>query len=117
MKLLAALILTLTLSGCALTDGFVNKEVVVETQYIVRKATDQQKALPAQPTPIDVATADQSALAEWIVRTEQRVLDLEAIIKRLVEFYEKPVTEAERKKLEEEKTKAKSPAPAASNPS
>ena len=115
MKTIAALILTLVLSGCALTDGFVRKEVVVETQYIVRKATDQQKALPPQPTPIDVATADQSALAEWIVRTEQRVLDLEAIIKRLVEFYEKPVTAEERKKLEAEKAKAT--APAASNPS
>lgn len=112
MKLIAALILTLTLSGCALTDGFVRKEVVTETHYIVRKATDQQKALPAQPTPIDVATADQSALAEWIVRTEQRVLDLESIIKRLIEFYEKPVTEEERKKLEAEKAKA--PAPSAS---
>ena len=97
MKTLIALILTLTLSGCAVTDAFVRKEVVVETQYVIRKATDQQKALPPQPTPIDVATADQIALAEWIARTEQRVLDLEAIIKRLVEFYEKPVSEEEKK--------------------
>lgn len=103
MKSLITVLMALTLSGCALTDGFVRKEVVVETQYIVRKATDQQKALPPQPAPINVTTADQSALAEWIVRTEQRMLDLESIIRRLVEFYERPVTAEERKKLEAEK--------------
>lgn len=107
-----ALAASLLLAGCG-TTGFQRKEVVVETQYIIRKATDQQKALPPMPQPIDVTTADQTALAEWIARTEGRMLDLEAIIKRLIEFYEKPVTEAERKKLEDEK-KAQPPAPAAS---
>lgn len=111
MKYAAALICALMLSGCA-TDGFIRKEVVVKTEYVVRKATDQQKVLPPQPEKIDVFVADQSALAEWIVRSEQRMLDLEAIIKRLIEFYEKPVTEEERKKLEA----AKPPAPAASQP-
>lgn len=110
----AIIVTALLLSGCSLTNPFVRKEVVVETRYIIRQATDQQKALPPQPTPIDVATADQTALAEWIVQTERRVLDLEAVIKRLIEFYEKPVTPEERKRLEAEKAKA--PAPAASNP-
>lgn len=112
MKVVTTILLSLVLSGCAITDAFVRKEVVVETQYVVRKATDQQKMLPAQPSPIDVNTADQSALAEWIVQSERRMMDLESIIKRLVEFYEKPVTEEERKKQEQQK--AKSPQPAAS---
>ena len=106
MKALLTLMLAGVLSGCAMTDGFVRKEVVIQTEYVLRKATDQQKAIPPQPSPIDVNTADQSALAEWIVRTEQRMMDLESIIKRLIEFYEKPVTEAERKKLEAEKPAA-----------
>lgn len=108
---LVLIALAALLAGCSTTE-FERKEVVIETQYVIRKATDQQKALPPMPQPIDVATADQIALAEWIARTEGRMLDLEAIIKRLIEFYEKPVTEAERKKLEGEK---KAPAPASSS--
>lgn len=100
MKALMIAVLAASLTGCAFPDAFVRKEVVVETHYVVRKATAEQKKLPSQPEPIDVDTADQSALADWIVRSENRTMDLESIIKRLIEFYEKPVTDAERKEVE-----------------
>lgn len=89
-RMLIAVVAALALAGC---DTFVRKEVVVETRYVVRKATDQQKALPPFPTPINVVTADQLALAEWIAQSEKRQYDLESIIKRLIEFYEKAPTE------------------------
>jgi hypothetical protein len=100
MKTVAALILTLMLSGCAFTDGFVRKEVVIQKEYVIRKATDQQKALPPFPTPLNVETADQIALAQWIADNEKRQLDLESIIKRLIEFYERTPTVEEKKAIE-----------------
>ncbi len=99
------LVMCVALSGCALFQKK-ETEVVTRTQYVVRTASPAQKALPPQPTPIDVTKATQLELADWIVRTEKRMLDLESIIARLVEFYEKPVTEAEKPK-EEKKPEAK----------
>lgn len=104
MKLAVVLLATL-LSGCALTDNFVRKEVVVQREYVIRKATDQQKALPPFPPSINVLTADQLTLAQWIADSERRQLDLESIIRRLIEFYEQAPTAAE---------KAAAPASAAS---
>jgi hypothetical protein len=92
MKLLLSLLLVIGLTGC---ETFVRKEVVVQHDYIVRKATDQQKALPPFPAPINVLTADQLALAQWIADSERRQLDLESIIRRLIEFYEAPPLPAE----------------------
>jgi hypothetical protein len=99
MKTIATLILMLMLSGCA-TDAFVRKEVVIQKEYVIRKATDQQKVLPPFPTPLNIETADQLALAQWIVDNEKRQLDLESIIKRLIEFYERTPTVEEKKAIE-----------------
>ena len=93
MRLIPLFALTLLLSACATTEP----TVLVKHQYIVRQASEAQKALPAMPAAIDVKTADQSTLAQWIVDTEKRMMELEAIIKRLIEFYERPVTEDEKK--------------------
>lgn len=85
------------LAGC---DTIPRKEVVVQHNYVVRTATQQQKTIPPYPAPINVLKADQSALAQWIVDNERRQLDLESIIRRLIEFYEAPVTPEEKKKAE-----------------
>jgi hypothetical protein len=94
MKRLLLIAVVLALTGC---DTFVRKEVVVETHYVVRKATDQQKTLPPYPAPINVITADQIALAEWIAQSEKRQYDLESIIQRLIEYYEQAPTPEEKK--------------------
>jgi uncharacterized protein YceK len=92
---LALAIAVLGLSGCA-TDSFVKKEVVIQYEYVIRKATDQQKALPDYPPVLDVETADQLGLAQWIADNEKRQLDLESIIKRLIEYYEQAPSAAEK---------------------
>lgn len=89
-KVLLAILISLTLGGCA-TDKFVRKEVVVEYKYIVRSASQAQKEKPKYPDTLDVANADQLSLATWIKQSEERQLRLEAIIDELIEFYEKPV--------------------------
>lgn len=93
----------LALSGC---DTFVKKEVLIQNQYIVRTATADQKVVPPYPAAIDIMTADQIALAKWISASEERTWRLESIIKELVDFYEMPVSQAERDKLEEQKAKS-----------
>lgn len=98
MKRLLALIPLVLLTACGTT--VTQTEVVVQHNYIVRTASEEQKRLPAQPAPIDVTTANQTHLAEWIVQTEKRMMDLESIIRRLIEFYERPVTQDEKQKVE-----------------
>lgn len=93
MKSVLSLILAVSLSGCALTDSFVRKEVVVEYKYVVRKATDQQKTKPNPVPVIDVLKSNQLDLAKWIKDNEERQLRLESLLDELVKFYEQPVVE------------------------
>jgi hypothetical protein len=86
------LILAIALSACATVP---EKEVVVETNYVVRTASADQKKLPPYPDPIDVKTADQSQLATWIAASEDRQRQLERITLELVKFYEAPVAPPE----------------------
>jgi hypothetical protein len=97
MKLLTTLALALLLTGCFETVP--KKEIVIEYEYIVRRASPELKMLPPQPQDIDPTKANQLDLADWIVANEARMLRLEAIIESLIKFYEAPV------KLEEKKTK------------
>ena len=105
MKKHIIILSALLLSGCSFSSMFVQKEVVVETKYVVRTASAAQKEIPPYPQAANPETANQLDLAKWIRDSEQRTWRLESIIEELVKFYEAPVTEEERKKLEE-KTKA-----------
>lgn len=95
IKTLTSLAVALALVGCANTNGFVTKEVVVQYQYVTRTATDQQKRIPPYPATINPTTASQLELAEWIKQSEERQWQLETIITELVRFYEKPFTQSE----------------------
>lgn len=92
-RLLLILVATLALTGC---ETFVRKEVVIEYKYVVRKATDQQKNKPDYPAPIDLESANQLDLANWLKSSEERQFRLEAIVDGLVTFYEQAVTGDER---------------------
>lgn len=102
MKTLVTLISTLMLVGCAST-GFKDTEVVTETRYITRVASEAQKQLPPLPPNINVETATQSELAQWLLLNEEYILNLQARIRQLILFYEAKPTEAEKKAAEPEK--------------
>ncbi len=95
MKLLTTLALALLLTGCFETVP--KKEIVIEYEYIVRRASPELKMLPPQPQAIDPTKANQLDLADWIVANEARMLRLEAIIESLIKFYEAPVNPEEKK--------------------
>lgn len=88
LKLLAPVVLLL-LSACATTQP---PEVVIKTEYVVRKADGDLKRLPPYPVDIDVKKASQTELALWIAESEKRQQELERIIQKLIEFYERPIT-------------------------
>jgi outer membrane biogenesis lipoprotein LolB len=100
MKFIVAIMAVALLAGC---ETITRKEVVVETRYVVRKASEAQKQLPPYPPAINPDTATQTDLAEWIAQNEKRMLDLESIIRRLIQFYEMLPTEEEKKAVGEEK--------------
>lgn len=90
----------LVLAGCATQQ----KEVLVQHDYVVRTAPSELKKIPPYPAGIDVQKANQLELAQWLANNEQYIYSLEAKIKLLIEFYEKPV----------DSTAPAAPAPAAS---
>jgi PBP1b-binding outer membrane lipoprotein LpoB len=96
MKYLVAIIAALMLTGCFGTFE-TKRDVVTETKYVVRTASAAQKQIPVYPAPIDVQTANQLELAQWIIANEKRQMDLESLIKELISFYEQPVTKEEKK--------------------
>jgi hypothetical protein len=95
VKRLLILALAPVLAACG-TLGQVRTETVVETRYVIRQASAAQKQLPPNPAPIDVSKATQLDLAEWIAQSERRMLDLEDLIRRLIEFYERPLKDDEK---------------------
>lgn len=107
MKTLASILILLSLVGCS---TFTQKEVLVQNVYVVRSASSEQKTIPPYTAPIDVSKATQIDLSKWIVSSEQRTWELEAIIAELIRFYEQPVSEAERAKLDASKKEAEAKA-------
>lgn len=99
MRLLILIPILLLLAACQTPA----RVVVVEKEYVVRQAVSAQKELPPYPAPIDVQTATQIELAEWLAASEERQWRLESIISELIKFYEAPVSEAEKKALDTKK--------------
>lgn len=92
MKLILILALSILISGCASSRIETQKEIVIEYQYIIRTASAAQKAKPAYAQDINVKTATQLDLANWIKSNEERASRLESIIDELIKFYERPMT-------------------------
>jgi hypothetical protein len=80
--------LVLILAGCATTP---EPPVVTKTEFVVRTAPGELKALPPYPAPIDPTKATQVELAQWLARNEEHIRRLERLIEALIKFYEAPV--------------------------
>lgn len=93
MKLLAALILALSLTGCAHWQP--EKDTVVEQVYIIRIPPAETMKLPTPVPNIDVDKALQGDVAKWLVQKEKYTTDLEDKLKAIAKFFTD-----EQKKLE-----------------
>lgn len=86
MKLLAALILSLSLTGCA-HFWKPERDVVVEQVYIIKIPPAETMKLPEAVPDIDVKKATQGDVAKWLVKKEDYTTSLEDKLKAIAKFF------------------------------
>lgn len=97
-----ALIPFIFLTGCSTvcTDYCAKHgaaDIVVKTEYVVRKAPDTLFDIPPYAKKINSITATQKDVAEWIIESEGRTQILENNIRSLKAFQDAPVLQTETK--------------------
>jgi uncharacterized lipoprotein NlpE involved in copper resistance len=80
-KIILAMALIMSLVGCATTSNEIKPSVVVEYKYVTSPIPDESLAMPDKVDPIDIKTATQRDVADWLARSEQRTKDLENKLK------------------------------------
>jgi len=85
------LALALALSGCATDKQVVKPEQVVvkETSYVLRIPTKELLELPAPLPKIDVDTAKQSTIANWVLDMNDRMKAMENKFIEIGKFFSK----------------------------
>lgn len=86
-KIIIAVFSLFLLSACETNPP----KIIVEKEYVIRKAPDNLKKIPDYPLSIDITTANQIDLANWILLSEERQWQLENKINELILFYEAPI--------------------------
>lgn len=90
MKILfAAFITTILLAGCSTTKiprETTDPIIASRVEYIVKIPPEELVKLPANVEPINVDTATQATVAQWIINSEDRTKELENIIIGIMKF-------------------------------
>lgn len=68
---------------CLVSCGSTPAKVIVKDNYIVRKIPDQLLVIPDQVPPLDLTNATQKSLSAWLIRSEERTMDLETKLKEI----------------------------------
>lgn len=98
MRAVLVLVCILSLAGCKTIEEIPPEHRTIrEVQYVVRIPPKELLAMPEKPQNIDVDTASQLEVSEWLIRKEEYTLALENIIQRIAEFLTK-----EQQKLNEQ---------------
>lgn len=94
MKLIAILLMTTTLSGCALFGGGAGNEkpTAVQQNYVTKSAPAELYEIPKYPEITITETTTQADIAKWITQLEERALELENKIKQLYDYFESTPT-------------------------
>lgn len=83
------MILAIALTGCG--SWCTKHDVVIQHDYEVRTAPEELYQIPAYPKPLNLDSATQADVAQWIISNEQRTYKLENQLKGLKDFYTAPV--------------------------
>jgi len=87
------------LSGCSFFEKNTRpSDVVVKYEYVVRKAPDELYIVPPFVTKLDITTATQKDVAQWVTDNEARMQEIEAKLEQVRKFFEAPATTAEQSK-------------------
>lgn len=95
--------LVLFLSACATTPEIVKPEQVVikETSYVIRIPPETLLIMPEQVPKIDVDTAKQSTIANWIIDTNERTKALENRLIGIAKFFKEEQDKLDKKAADE----------------
>lgn len=84
------------LAGCASCPESVR--YVDRVEYVTREAPAELFQVPPAVEPLNVDTATQRDVAEWLLKKEARSRELESMITRIREFYGRPLESSDSKK-------------------
>jgi hypothetical protein len=76
-NILFAIMLALSVVGCKTMPEKVEPSVVVQYKYVAAPIPEESLVIPAAVDPIDLDTASQKDVADWLARSEGRTKDLE----------------------------------------
>lgn len=88
-KLLAMLVFTFALAGCATAPGKVEPSVVVQYKYVAAPIPEESLVIPANVEPLNLDTATQKDVADWLARSEGRTKDLETKLRLIKQNQDK----------------------------
>lgn len=76
-QLLFTILLVLSLVGCKTAPEKVVPSVLVQYKYVAAPIPEELLVIPSNVEPIDLTTATQKDVADWLARSEGRKRDLE----------------------------------------
>ena len=105
MRCLVILTLCTVILGCGSTPKPIPPEklVIKETRYIIRVPPAELLSLPPPVQPLDVDTADQLAVANWLIDKERYTLEIQNKLKRIAEFLKSEQTKLDDQARDENK--------------
>lgn len=77
MKKILIALLAILLVGCAVQAPDVKPSIIIQDRYVASPIPDALLVIPPQVSPLDLSTATQKSVADWLVRSEARTQDLE----------------------------------------
>lgn len=80
-KVILAAALAAILSGCAGVAPEVKPSVIVEYKYVATPIPDALLSIPPRVSRLDISTATQKTVADWIIQNDMRMAELESKLK------------------------------------
>jgi len=86
--LIASFVSIALLSGCAVApiDQPVKPSIIIQDHYVVSPIPAQDLVVPAQVPDIDLGTATQKTVSDWLAESEGRSLAMETQLKNIAQI-------------------------------
>jgi hypothetical protein len=88
MKIILSVLFALFLTACNSIPTVQQEHVVVkQIEYVVKIPPAELMTLPAPAEKIDIDSASQASVAQWILASEERTRTLENMLKGIATFF------------------------------
>jgi hypothetical protein len=85
-KILFILALALSLAGCETNPPKVEPSIIIKYKYVAAPIPADHLVIPPKVEKIDLSTATQREVADWLARSEGRTKDLETKLNQIKKF-------------------------------